>query len=144
MFNLNSIYFSFKYKVSFGESSYQILIKFDFRAHIFLNYFSHMTVDDVINQFYKRELIFKWIFCLFFFADTGTTSATSDDEENEFYDAQEEGGSITSQVEDSSFILKIPMASNRRNSNDANGSSSEGEEPNSETQQVIKLILFKI
>lgn len=72
-------------------------------------------------------------------SDTGTTSATSDDEENEFYDAQEEGGSITSQVEDSSFILKIPMASNRRNSNDANGSSSEGEEPNSETQQVISL-----
>lgn len=33
------------------------------------------------------------------------------------------------------------MASNRRNSNDANGSSSEGEEPNSETQQVIFVVL---
>lgn len=62
------------------------------------------------------------------------TSATSDDEDNEFYDAQEEGTSIASQ-EDSSFILKIPL-SNRRSSNDATGSSSEGEEPKSETQQV--------
>lgn len=87
-----------------------------------------MTLQPVLQDFF------------FPFSDTGTTSATSDDEENEFYDAQEEGGSITSQVEDSSFILKIPMASNRRNSNDANGSSSEGEEPNSETQQVIFVV----
>lgn len=62
------------------------------------------------------------------------TSATSDDEENEFYDAQEDGASIASQG-DSSFILKIPR-STKRNSNDATGSSSEGEEPKSETQQV--------
>ena len=55
----------------------------------------------------------------------------SEDEDNEFYDAQEEGGSI---AEESSFILKIPV-SHSRNSND--GSSSEGEdEENSETQQV--------
>lgn len=69
------------------------------------------------------------------FADP-VTSATSDDEDNEFYDAQEEGGSIASQ-EDSSFILKIPFATTRRSSNDATGSSSEGEEPKSETQQVL-------
>lgn len=62
------------------------------------------------------------------------TSTTSDDEDNEFYDAQEEGASIASQ-EESSFILKIPF-SKRRNSNDATGSSSEGEEPKSETHQV--------
>lgn len=99
-----------------------------------------MTVDDVITSFTQHNFNFKCFVSL----DTGTTSATSDDEENEFYDAQEEGGSITSQVEDSSFILKIPMASNRRNSNDANGSSSEGEEPNSETQQVILINSFQI
>lgn len=63
------------------------------------------------------------------------TSATSDDEENEFYDAQEDGASIASQG-DSSFILKIPRSA-KRNSNDATGSSSEGEEPKSETQQVL-------
>uniref|UniRef100_A0A1B0D5L2 Uncharacterized protein n=1 Tax=Phlebotomus papatasi TaxID=29031 RepID=A0A1B0D5L2_PHLPP len=62
------------------------------------------------------------------------TSATSDDEDNEFYDAQEEGASTNNSQEDSSFILKIPMA-HRRGSNDATGSSSEGEEGNSETQQ---------
>lgn len=66
------------------------------------------------------------------------TSATSDDEDNEFYDAQEEGASTNNSQEDSSFILKIPMA-HRRGSNDATGSSSEGEEGNSETQQVNKL-----
>ncbi|XP_055530806.1 oxysterol-binding protein 1 [Wyeomyia smithii] len=64
------------------------------------------------------------------------TISASDDEENEFYDAQEEGGSVASQ-EESSFILKIPVAHHRRNSNDATGSSSEGEEGNSETQQVL-------
>ncbi|XP_055700325.1 oxysterol-binding protein 1 isoform X1 [Phlebotomus papatasi] len=64
------------------------------------------------------------------------TSATSDDEDNEFYDAQEEGASTNNSQEDSSFILKIPMA-HRRGSNDATGSSSEGEEGNSETQQVL-------
>ncbi|XP_021708221.1 oxysterol-binding protein 1 isoform X2 [Aedes aegypti] len=64
------------------------------------------------------------------------TASASDDEDNEFYDAQEEGGSVASQ-EDSSFILKIPVAHHRRNSNDATGSSSEGEEGNSETQQVL-------
>lgn len=69
------------------------------------------------------------------------TSATSDDEDNEFYDAQEEGASIASQ-EDNSFILKIPLSA-RRNSNDATGSSSEGEEPKSETQQV-KPFLTKV
>ncbi|XP_058458562.1 oxysterol-binding protein 1 isoform X2 [Malaya genurostris] len=63
-------------------------------------------------------------------------TSASDDEDNEFYDAQEEGGSVASQ-EDSSFILKIPVAHHRRNSNDATGSSSEGEEGNSETQQVL-------
>ncbi|XP_065078582.1 oxysterol-binding protein 1 isoform X2 [Ochlerotatus camptorhynchus] len=63
-------------------------------------------------------------------------TSASDDEDNEFYDAQEEGGSVASQ-EDSSFILKIPVANHRRNSNDATGSSSEGEEGNSETQQVL-------
>lgn len=76
----------------------------------------------------------------FFFTDP-VTSATSDDEDNEFYDAQEEGTSIASQ-EDSSFILKITR-STRRNSNDATGSSSEGEEPKSETQQV-KIVNFFI
>lgn len=75
----------------------------------------------------------KSIKSYFLFTDP-VTSATSDDEDNEFYDAQEEGTSIASQ-EDSSFILKIPL-SNRRSSNDATGSSSEGEEPKSETQQV--------
>ncbi|XP_038107720.1 oxysterol-binding protein 1 isoform X2 [Culex quinquefasciatus] len=67
------------------------------------------------------------------------TTSASDDEDNEFYDAQEEGGSVASQ-EDSSFILKIPVAHHhhhRRNSNDATGSSSEGEDGNSETQQVL-------
>ncbi|XP_053689431.1 oxysterol-binding protein 1 isoform X2 [Sabethes cyaneus] len=63
-------------------------------------------------------------------------TSASDDEDNEFYDAQEEGGSVASQ-EESSFILKIPVAHHRRNSNDATGSSSEGEEGNSETQQVL-------
>uniref|UniRef100_A0A182ML83 Oxysterol-binding protein n=1 Tax=Anopheles culicifacies TaxID=139723 RepID=A0A182ML83_9DIPT len=70
--------------------------------------------------------------------DNATTSA-SDDEDNEFYDAQEEGGTGTLQ-EDSSFILNIPVTTHhnhRRNSNDATGSSSEGEEGNSETQQVL-------
>uniref|UniRef100_A0A1Q3F391 Oxysterol-binding protein n=2 Tax=Culex TaxID=53527 RepID=A0A1Q3F391_CULTA len=67
------------------------------------------------------------------------TTSASDDEDNEFYDAQEEGGSVASQ-EDSSFILKIPVAHHhhhRRNSNDATGSSSDGEDGNSETQQVL-------
>lgn len=63
-------------------------------------------------------------------------TSASDDEDNEFYDAQEEGGSVASQ-EESSFILKIPFTHHRRNSNDATGSSSEGEEGNSETQQVL-------
>lgn len=64
-----------------------------------------------------------------------TTSTTSDDEDNEFYDAQAEGGSIASQ-EDSSFILKIPLG-NRRDSEDGAGSSSESEETKSETKQVL-------
>lgn len=75
----------------------------------------------------------------FFFSYIDTvTSTTSDDEDNEFYDAQEEGTSVAS-TEESSFILKIPFG-NRRNSKnnaDATGSSSEGDEPKSETQQVI-------
>uniref|UniRef100_A0A182VNF7 Oxysterol-binding protein n=1 Tax=Anopheles merus TaxID=30066 RepID=A0A182VNF7_ANOME len=65
-------------------------------------------------------------------------TSASDDEDNEFYDAQEEGGSVTQ--EDSSFILNIPVTTHhnhRRNSNDATGSSSEGEDGNSETQQVL-------
>ncbi|XP_052861291.1 oxysterol-binding protein 1 isoform X3 [Anopheles cruzii] len=65
-------------------------------------------------------------------------ASASDDEDNEFYDAQEEGGSVASQ-EESSFILNIPVSmhhNHRRNSIDATGSSSEGEEGNSETQQV--------
>lgn len=65
---------------------------------------------------------------------TGATSA-SDDDENEFFDAQE-GASIASQ-EDQSFVIKIPLSTHRRNSNqDVTGSSSEGEEGSSETQQV--------
>lgn len=84
-------------------------------------------------------------------ADTVTSNASEDDDEdNEFYDAQEEGGSIASQ-EDSSFILKIPISSaavrrtsnavvvgggNSAAGNDATGSSSEGDEPKSETHQV--------
>ncbi|XP_058053409.1 oxysterol-binding protein 2 [Anopheles bellator] len=66
-------------------------------------------------------------------------ASASDDEDNEFYDAQEEGGSVASQ-EESSFILNIPVSmhhNHRRNSIDATGSSSEGEEGNSETQQVL-------
>ncbi|XP_037917580.1 oxysterol-binding protein 1 isoform X2 [Hermetia illucens] len=63
-----------------------------------------------------------------------TTSTTSDDEDNEFYDAQEEGASIASQED--AFILKIPM-SNRRDSQDGAGSSSESEETKSETKQVL-------
>jgi hypothetical protein len=58
------------------------------------------------------------------------TDVQSEDEDNEFYDAQEEGGSI---AEESSFILKIPL-SHSRNSND--DSSSEEDDENSETQQV--------
>ncbi|XP_063695797.1 oxysterol-binding protein 1 isoform X2 [Culicoides brevitarsis] len=66
---------------------------------------------------------------------TGATSA-SDDDENEFFDAQE-GASIASQ-EDQSFVIKIPLSTHRRNSNpDVTGSSSEGEEGSSETQQVL-------
>ncbi|EAA05572.4 AGAP010893-PA, partial [Anopheles gambiae str. PEST] len=67
-------------------------------------------------------------------------TSASDDEDNEFYDAQEEGGSVTQ--EDSSFILNIPVTTHhnhRRNSNDATGSSSEGEDGNSETQQCRSL-----
>ncbi|XP_050094215.1 oxysterol-binding protein 1 isoform X3 [Anopheles aquasalis] len=67
------------------------------------------------------------------------TASASDDEDNEFYDAQEEGGSVASQ-EESSFILNIPVSTHhnhRRSSIDATGSSSEGEEGNSETQQVL-------
>lgn len=75
---------------------------------------------------------------LFFVDATGATSA-SDDDENEFFDAQE-GASIASQ-EDQSFVLKIPLSSHRRNSNqDVTGSSSEGEEGSSETQQVSAMI----
>lgn len=76
-------------------------------------------------------------FCFFirsFIDATGATSA-SDDDENEFFDAQE-GASIASQ-EDQSFVIKIPLSTHRRNSNqDVTGSSSEGEEGSSETQQV--------
>lgn len=82
----------------------------------------------------------KYDFLNFFFELDTVTSTTSDDEDNEFYDAQEEGTSVAS-IEDSSFILKIPIG-NRRNSNnnaDATGSSSEGDEPKSETHQVINL-----
>jgi hypothetical protein len=88
-------------------------------------------------RFSKQCVLIKiFLFCFFFCQSTDATGATSasDDDENEFYDAQEEGGSIASQ-EDTSFILNIPMSSNqRRLSNDATGSSSEGEE--GETQQV--------
>lgn len=74
--------------------------------------------------------------------DTVTSATSDDDEDNEFYDAQEEGGSIASQ-EDSSFILKIPISSAaRRTSNpDATGSSSEGDEPKSETHQVSTAVV---
>jgi hypothetical protein len=66
----------------------------------------------------------------------------SDDEDNEFYDAQEEGGSMAS-AEDSSFTLKIPMSSSqqRRNSTDAaTGSSSEGEENSHEKTQKVHVV----
>ncbi|CAD7087770.1 unnamed protein product [Hermetia illucens] len=69
-----------------------------------------------------------------FLLNDATTSTTSDDEDNEFYDAQEEGASIASQED--AFILKIPM-SNRRDSQDGAGSSSESEETKSETKQVL-------
>lgn len=75
--------------------------------------------------FFKRVF-----FCCISPIDTATSA--SDDEDNEFFDAQE-GASIASQ-EDSSFVLKIPL-SHRRNSAEATGSSSEGEE--GETQQVL-------
>lgn len=72
-------------------------------------------------------LSYNGSFFVFFISAT----SASDDEENEFFDAQE-GASIASQ-EDSSFVLKIPL-SHRRNSAEATGSSSECEE--GETQQV--------
>lgn len=49
------------------------------------------------------------------------TSATSDDEENEFFDAQEENASVTSK-EGNSFVLKIPKG--KHSSSSANTSSS--------------------
>lgn len=84
----------------------------------------------------------KISFLSFFFVDAAGTTSASDDEENEFFDAQE-GASIASQ-EDSSFVLKIPLSSHRRNSNtDATGSSSEGEEGSSGTQQVMHFHCFR-
>lgn len=62
-------------------------------------------------------------------------SATSDDDDIEFYDAQEDNFSIKDEaVEDSSFILKIQT---RRLSRDRTGSSSESEEVKAETKQVL-------
>lgn len=53
---------------------------------------------------------------------TAATSATSDDEENEFFDAQEENASVTSSKEENSFVLKIPKG--KHSSSSANTSSS--------------------
>ncbi|XP_055847104.1 oxysterol-binding protein 1 isoform X3 [Episyrphus balteatus] len=62
-------------------------------------------------------------------------SATSDDDDIEFYDAQEDNNSLKDEaVEDSSFILKIQT---RRLSRDRTGSSSESEEVKAETKQVL-------
>lgn len=65
---------------------------------------------------------------------TNALTSPSDDEDNEFYDAQEGGSTVSS--EDTSFILKIPgPKSSRSLSNDEDDrSSSEGEEYKS--QQV--------
>lgn len=66
--------------------------------------------------------------------NSALVTSPSDDEENEFYDAQEGGASMS---EDNSFILKIPGPKTSRNlSNDEDDhSSSEGEEYKS--QQVL-------
>lgn len=80
-------------------------------------------------------------FCYFLcsFTDAAGATSASDDDENEFFDAQD-GASIASQ-EDQSFVIKIPLSTHRRNSNqDVTGSSSEGEEGSSETQQVSFLV----
>jgi hypothetical protein len=74
-------------------------------------------------------------------AHGGTNSLTSpsDDEDNEFYDAQEGASTVSS--EDTSFILKIPGPKTSRSlSNDEDDrSSSEGEECKS---QQVKLYFY--
>lgn len=116
------------------------------------NYYESITLIPDYCKISLMLLILIWLILIktFFLFVSDATASASDDEDNEFYDAQEEGGSVASQ-EDSSFILKIPVAHHRRNSNDATGSSSEGEEGNSETQQVsfvmtewnVKVLLFR-
>lgn len=67
-----------------------------------------------------------------------TVTSPSDDEDNEFYDAQE-GASIASN-EDTSFILKIPGPKShqpRSAPNDEEESSSEGEEGKSQQLMVV-------
>lgn len=72
------------------------------------------------------------------------TSPSDEDEENEFYDAQE-GGSIMG-GEDTSFILKIPGPKHhhhhqRNLSNDATGSSSDGDDDqNSDKAQQVLVV----